>query len=57
MEESTCHEMVICLSQIFSSMLCVFFHFYISSKYDVHIDAERMIIKTQECKVISASMV
>ena len=50
MEESTCHEIVIYLSQRFSSMLCVvvFLHFYISSKYDFHVDAERMTVKTRE---------
>ena len=55
MEESTCNEMVIHLSQRFSSMLCyvcffsfVFFlHFFISSKYDFHVDAERMIVKAR----------
>ena len=51
MEESTCHEMVIYLLQRLSSMLCfvvlVFFlHFFISSKYDFQVDAERMIVKT-----------
>ena len=40
MEESTCHEMVIYLSQIFSSMLC-FMHFSISFKYDFLDDGER----------------
>ena len=54
MEESTRHEMVnIHLSQRFSS----FFwgggglggvHFFISFKYDFHVDAERMIVKTRE---------
>ena len=50
MEESTCHEMVIYLSQIFSNMLClfIFLHFFVSFKYDFHIDAERMIVKTRE---------
>ena len=90
MEESTCHEMVIHLSQRFSSMLCfvvvvvvvVFFtlfhynsfHVYCrelapgtvsltgdraqgddskhyshySSKYDFHVDTEKMIVKTRE---------
>ena len=58
MEESTCHEMVIYPSQKFSSMLCVcvggggvvctFLHFFISPKYDFHVDVERMIVKTRE---------
>ena len=26
----------------------VFFNFFISSKYDCHVDAERMIVKTRE---------
>ena len=41
MEESTCIEMVIHLSQRFSSMLCLycfgFLHFFISFKYDFHV--------------------
>ena len=50
MEESTCHEMVINLSQRFSSMLCfvLFLHFFISSKYDFHDGADRMIVKKPE---------
>ena len=57
MEESTCHEMVIYLSQRFSSMSCfyyvfvlffVFCTFFISSKYDSYIDAEIIIVKTRE---------
>ena len=32
-------------------------HFFISSKYDFHVDAERMIVKREKCKEISASMV
>ena len=46
MEESTYHEMVIDLLKIFMSMKCLFLHFSISSKYDFHIDAERMIAKS-----------
>ena len=54
MEESTCHEMVIHLSQRFSRI--VFFNFFaiflflhfISFKYAFHVDAERMIVKTRE---------
>ena len=41
-------------------MLCFllsFIHFFISSKYDFHVDAERMIVKTRKCKEISAPMV
>ena len=62
MEESTCHEMVIYLSQRFSSMLSFlvcFLHFFISSKYEFCVYAERMIVKTKrkKCKDISASMV
>ena len=46
---------VIHLSPRFSSTFCCcFLHFIISSKYNFHIDAERMIVKTRE---ISASMV
>ena len=51
MEESTCHEMVIYLSQRFSSVLCLFLnflHFFIIFKYDFHIEAEIMIVKTRE---------
>ena len=43
--------MVIQLSQRFSSMLCLliyFLHFFISFKYDFHVDAVRMIVKTRE---------
>ena len=58
MEESTFHDMIIHLSQRFRSMLCLFFvYFVISFKYDFHIDAERIIVKTRKCKEISASMV
>ena len=36
-------------------------HFFISFKYDFHVDAERMIVKMlvkrEKCKEISASMV
>ena len=46
MEESTCHEMVTDLLKIFSCMKCLFFAVFISSKYDFHNDAERMIAKT-----------
>ena len=48
MKESTCHEMVIHLLQRLSSMLCffvIFLHFFISFKYDFHVEAERMIVK------------
>ena len=50
MEESTCHEMVIHLSQRLSSMLCFLYVFalFISSKNAFHVDAERMIVKTRE---------
>ena len=50
MEESTCHEMVIGLSQRFSRMLCfcVFLHFLISSNYDFHVAAESMILKREK---------
>ena len=50
MEEITCHGMVINLSQRFSSMLCLFYflYFFISFKYDFHVDDERMIFKTRE---------
>ena len=57
MEESTCHEMVIYLSQRFSSIFCVFLHFFISSKYAFYVEAERMIVKREKCKEISASMI
>ena len=56
MEERTCYEMVLNLWQRFSSMLC-FFHFCISSKYNFHVNAERMVVKTLEMKEIPASMV
>ena len=50
MEETTCHEMVIYLSQILSNMLC-FFNFYlpfvISLKYDFRVDAKGMIVETR----------
>ena len=50
MEESTCIEIVIHLSQRLSSMLrlFIFLLFFISFKYDFHVDAERMIVKTPE---------
>ena len=48
MEESTSNEMIIHLSQRFSSLLYFFLHFFISFKYDFHIDAERMIDKTRD---------
>ena len=66
MEESTCHEIVICLLQRFSSMLCFFgvwgfffLLFFISFKYDFPVDTERMIVTTQReiCEEISALMV
>ena len=52
MEDSTCHEMAIHLSQRFGGMLhvCLIFFaffftfFFISLKYDFHVDAERMIV-------------
>ena len=50
MKESTCHEMVIHLSQRFSSMLCLFLFlqfFVISFRYDFHVDAGRMIVKAR----------
>ena len=51
MEESTCHEKVIHLSQKFNSML-FFFPFFIfffnSLKCDFDVDVERMIVKTRE---------
>ena len=35
-------------------MKCLFFHFFISSKYDFHVDTERMIAKTWKMsKIIS----
>ena len=46
MEESTCYEVAIYLSQRFSNV--VLFHRFISFKYDFHVDAERMIVKTRE---------
>ena len=44
--------MVIHLSLRFSTMLCliIFLHFFISFKYDFHVDAERMIVKTRELR-------
>ena len=47
MEENTCHGMVVYLSQRFSSML-YFLHFFISSIYEFHIDAEIRIFKTRD---------
>ena len=43
-------------------MLCFFYlfflHFFISFKYDFHVDAEMMkVLKHEKCKEISASMV
>ena len=54
MEESAWDEMIVHLSQRFRSMICFFvvcccycfLHFFISFKYDVYVDAERMIVKT-----------
>ena len=47
MEESTCHEMVIDLRikaiQLYEML---FLHLFISFKYDFHVDAERMIVRT-----------
>ena len=51
MEESTCNEMIIHLSQRFSSMLCIFI--FCEFKYDFHVDAD----KREKCKEIYASMV
>ena len=50
MEESTCLKMSIHLAQRFSRILCLFIyvHLFISFKYDFHVDAERMIVKTRE---------
>ena len=57
MEESTCHELVIHLSQRFSSVSCLFYfvHFFISFKYDFHVGTEKS-EKSKEIHV-SASMV
>ena len=61
MEESTCYEMVIHLSQRFSSMLdlccCFLLHFFISFKYDFHVDAEEWWLKRKKCKEMSTLMV
>ena len=35
----------------------IFLHFYITFKYDFHVDVERMIVKRKKSKQISASMV
>ena len=35
---------------IVSYVVCWFLHFFISFKYDFHVDAERMIVKTREMK-------
>ena len=50
MEESTCHEMVIHLSQRFSGMLCLFIYLnlFISFKRDFHVYAERNTVKTRQ---------
>ena len=63
MKESSCHEMVIHLSQrlslfiYLSCILCVclcfvvvVFALFISFKYDFHVDTERMTVKTRESK-------
>ena len=42
--------------QRFSSML-FFFQLFISSKYDFHVDSERMIVKREKCTEISAAIV
>ena len=34
-----------------------FLHFFISSKYDFHVDAVTMIVNREKCKGISALMV
>ena len=59
MEESTCHEMVIYVSQIYSCMLCLlyFLHVFISFKYDIHNEVKRMKVKREKRKDISALMV
>ena len=49
MEESTCHEMVIIYRRDLVVCYVCFFgflHFFISFKYDFHVDAERKIVKT-----------
>ena len=38
-------------------MFISFLHFFISFKYDFHVDAEKMIVKCEKCKGIDASMV
>ena len=48
MEEITCHEMVIDLLKRLSCMKCLFLHIFISFKYDFHVDAEKMIVRTRE---------
>ena len=54
MEESTCHEMIIHLSQRSSSMLCYvmlcyvylfILYLFISIYFDFHVDTERIIVK------------
>ena len=35
----------------------LFFQLFISSKYDFHGDSERMIVKREKCKEISAAIV
>ena len=46
MKESTCHDIVIYLSQRFNMLcfVCLFLNFFfISFKYDLYVDAERLI--------------
>ena len=45
MEESTCHEMVSSIAKISQYVMGVLY-FFISFKYDFHVEAERMIVKT-----------
>ena len=54
MEESTCHEMIIDLLKKLLYEMFNFLHFFISFKYDFHVDAERIIVN---CQQLSASMV
>ena len=48
MEKSTCHKMVIVILKQISSMKRLFLHCFISLKHDFHVDAESMIVRTQD---------
>ena len=52
MEVSTCHEMVIDLLSRLRCIKCLFVALFQEFlKYDFHVDAERMIARTQEMSI------